>query len=103
MEYSPHSEHSDMTVLTGDDAYKSEEDDQPVPLIQAELNNLTQDLILSKESAQLLGSCLKEKHLLAPGTMFYWYQDHEREFRQFFTFQDNSSLVYCNNIAGLIK
>ena len=27
----------------------------------------------------------------------------ERELRQFFMFQDKSSLVYCNNIAGLIK
>lgn len=65
MEYSSDSEHS---VVAGDDAYKPEEYDQPV---QAELNDLTQDLNLSKESAQLLGSCLKEKHLLAPETTFY--------------------------------
>ena len=39
-----------------------------------------------------------------------WYQkqrstgtENERELRQFFWFQDKSSLVYCNNIAGLIK
>ena len=55
------------------------------------------------ESAQLLGSHLKEKHLLAPGITFYWYQDHERELRPSFTFQDKSSLVYRNNIAGLIQ
>ena len=61
------------------------------------------DLNLSKKFAQLLGLRLKEKHLLALGTTFYWYQDHEREFRRFFTFQNKSSLVYCNNIAGLTK
>ena len=33
----------------------------------------------------------------------YWYQDCERELRQVFAFQDKSSLVYWNNIAGLIK
>ena len=66
MESSSDSEHSDLTVV----AYKSVEDNQPVPLTQAELNDLTQDLNLSKESAQLLGSRLKEKHLLAPGTTF---------------------------------
>ena len=60
-----------MLVVAGDDAYKPEEDDFPVPLTQAELNNLTRDLNLSNESAQLLGSHLKEKHLLAPGTTFY--------------------------------
>ena len=51
MEYSSDSEHSDITVVTGDDAYTLEEDDQPVPLTQAELIDLTLDLNLSKESA----------------------------------------------------
>ena len=71
--------------------------------IQAEVNDLTRDLILSKGFGQWLGSNLKEKHLLALGTMFYWYRDHERELRQFFAFLDKSSLVYCNNMARLIK
>ena len=35
--------------------------------------------------------------------LFYWCWDCERELRQFFTFHYKSSLVYCNNIAGLIK
>ena len=91
-----------MTVVAGDDTYKPEEDDQQVPLIQVELNNLTQDMNFSKES-HLLGSHLKEKHLLAPRTMFYWYQNRKRELRQFYTFQNRSPLVYCNNIARLIK
>ena len=34
MEYSSDFEHSDMTVVAGDDAYKPEEGDQPVPLTQ---------------------------------------------------------------------
>ncbi|KAF2357548.1 hypothetical protein FHG87_011689 [Trinorchestia longiramus] len=58
------------------DQYGSEEDDQPVPLTQAELNDLTRDLNLSTESAQLLDSRLREKCLLVPGTTFYWYQKH---------------------------
>ena len=103
MKYSFDSEHSDMIVVAGDDAYKWEEDDQPVILTQAELNDLIGDLNLSKESAQLLGSRLKEKYLLAPGATFYWYQDHERKLRQFFMFPDKSSLDYCNNTVGLIK
>ena len=68
MKYSSDSEHSDITVVAGDDAYKSEENDQPVPLTQAELNDMRQDLNLSKESAQLLGS-----HLQAN---IYCHQEH---------------------------
>ena len=48
MEYSSNSEHSNMSVVAGNKTYKSEENDQLVPLTQAELNNLTQDLNLSK-------------------------------------------------------
>ena len=69
------SESSDMTDTVECGAYRQEEDDQPVPLTQAELNDLTRYLTLSKESAQLLGSRLREKRLLAPGTTFYWYQN----------------------------
>ena len=59
--------------------------DKPKPLKQAELNDLTRDLCLSKESAQLLGSRLRENHLgsskIIPGTTFYWYRSREQEFR----------------------
>ena len=43
------------------------------------------------------------RNILAPGTTFYWYRGHKRELRQFYAFQYKSSLVYCNNISGLIK
>ena len=88
MELSSKSEYSDMTVVAGNEVYQPKNDDQPVPLTQAELNNLTRDLNLSKESAQLLGSRLIEKHLLVLGTMFYWHRDRERESGQFFPFKD---------------
>ena len=51
MRYSSDFELTDMTFVAGDDTYKPEEDDQPVPLTQAELNDLTQGRNLSKESA----------------------------------------------------
>ena len=35
MEYCSDFEYSDMTVVAGDDTYKPEEDDQPVPLTQS--------------------------------------------------------------------
>jgi hypothetical protein len=55
----------------------------PKSLSQAELNNLTRDLCLSKESSQLLGSRLWENHLLGPETTFGWYREREKEFRPF--------------------
>ena len=73
MEYDSDSKHSDMTVVVVVDAYLPEEDNQPVPL--------TRDLNISKEAVLLLGSRLKKKRLLALGTTFYWYRDHERELR----------------------
>ena len=83
MEYRSDSEHSDITVAVGDDAYKPEDDDQPVPLTQAELNDLTRDLNFSKGTAEQLGSPIEEKHLLAPGMASYWYRTRERKSRQF--------------------
>ena len=76
MEYSSDFEHRVMTVVAGDDTYKPEENDQSVSLTQAKHIDLTWDL--------LLGSHLKKKHLLAPGTMFYLYRNCERELRQLF-------------------
>ena len=58
---------------------------------------------MSKEFAQLLRSRLCENHLLAPETTFFWYRSREKEFRQYFTLNEESSLVYCNNINGLIE
>ena len=56
MESSSYSESSDMTDTAECVWYK--EDEQPVSLTQADFSNLTRDLNLSTESAQLLGSHL---------------------------------------------
>ena len=61
MEYSSVSKHCDVNVFSVVDAKKPEEGNQPVLWKQAVLNDLTQDPHLSKESAQLLGSCRKKK------------------------------------------
>lgn len=86
MDLSSDPESSDAANADESGAYEPAEGDRPVPLSQAELNDLTRDLNLSKESAQLLGSRLRERRLLAPGTTFYWYRDREKDFREFFTF-----------------
>ena len=58
MESSSDSKSSDMTDTTECGAYRPEEDDRPVPLTQAELNDLTQDFNISRDSSQILGSRL---------------------------------------------
>ena len=103
MESSSESESDDTSDREQGEGYMLEENDRPVLLKQADFNDLTRDLNLSKASVQLPGSRLCENNFLAPGTTFYWYQEREREFRQFFTTQRDSSLVYCNNIADLMK
>ena len=76
---------------------------QPKLLSQAQLNDLTRDLYLSKESAQLLRSRLRENNLLAPETTFYWYRNRDEKFRKFFTLDEQYSLVYCNDIDRFVK
>lgn len=77
---------------------------EPIPLSQSQLNDLTRDLGLSKLAAELLGSRLRENNLLDQDTTFYWYRKREEEFRPFFEkHRTSSSLVYCSNIKGLIE
>ena len=58
---------------------------------QAKLNDLTRDLALSKESAQLLASRLREKNLLGPDVTFYWYRHREQEFLGHSEYDDMNS------------
>ena len=76
---------------------------QPNLLTQAQLNDLTRNLYLSKESAQLLGSRLRENNLSAPPTTFYWYRNRDDGFRKYFTRDKQHWLVYCNHVSGLVK
>jgi hypothetical protein len=66
--------------------------------IQSELNYLICNLDLTKENSKLLGSRLKQKSLLAPGTTIYWYRNRKEEFKQFFIKEDE--LVVCCDIPG---
>ena len=76
---------------------------QPKLFTQDELNYLNRDLNLSKESAQLLGSRLRDHNLLAPGTTFYWYRNRDEEFRKYFTWDKQHSLVYYNDVGKLVS
>ena len=86
---------SDLDVVQEQDFH------QPQHLFtQRELNDLVRDLNLPKDSAELLGSRLKEKNLLSPGTSFCWYRHREEEFVPYFSREEN--LTYCHDIPGLV-
>ncbi|GBL92566.1 hypothetical protein AVEN_123753-1 [Araneus ventricosus] len=76
-------------------------DEGPQPFSHSELNDLVRNLGLSKDGAELLGSRLKNKNLLTPGTSFSWYKHREKEFTQFFSKEGN--LVFRNDVQGLMK
>lgn len=75
----------------------------PRPLTQGQLNDLTRDLGLSKMNAQLLASRLSENNLLSQETTYFWFRNRDEEFRKFFALDSCSSLVYCNDVKGLIE
>lgn len=87
---------------SGDQEFECDTGSQaPKLFTQFELNDLVRDLGLPKDSAQLLGSRLKEKNLLAVGTSFHWYRSREQEFTPYFS--QEADLVYCSNIDGLMQ
>ncbi|KAI6653894.1 hypothetical protein LOD99_3070 [Oopsacas minuta] len=68
---------------------------------QSELNDLVRDLDLPKESAELLGSRLKEKNLLLPETKFYSYRNREIEFLKYFIMEDG--FVFYHDVSPLVN
>ncbi|KAI6650813.1 Nuclear pore complex protein [Oopsacas minuta] len=68
---------------------------------QSELNDLARDLDLPKESAELLGSRLKEKNLLLPETKFYSYRNREIEFLKYYIMEDG--FVFCHDVSPIVN
>lgn len=67
---------------------------------QGELNNFVRNLILSKNSTQLLGSKTEIKEFSGSRNNFTWYGNEENEFTAFFP--EENSKVYCKCIPELI-
>lgn len=76
------------------------EDDAPHPFSQKELNDLVRDLSLSKDSAELLASRLKEKNLLSDSARISFFRNRHQEYLRFFS--EEKDLVYCADIAQLL-
>lgn len=74
----------------------------PETFNQEELSDLIRNLGLPKDGAEYLASVLKSKKQLAKGTTASFYRDREKEFRKFFTNDEENSLVYCTDVRGLV-
>ena len=59
------------------------------------MNDLVRDLDLPKKSAELLACRLKDKNLLAPGTVVNFYRNRERDFVQLFRMEDEFEFFEC--------
>ncbi|CAG9790224.1 unnamed protein product [Diatraea saccharalis] len=95
------SEESDTSASQDESSPYFPVDEGPQLFSQGELNDLVRDLGLSKDAAELLGSRLKNKKLLSPGTSFSWYRHREKNFTQFFSKESN--LIYCDDVYGLMR
>jgi hypothetical protein len=62
------------------------------------LNDLIRELQLTEEKSELLGSRLREKNILASGVKFSWYRNREKEFRKYYTQEDQ--LAFCTDISN---
>jgi len=56
---------------------------------------------LSKKEAELLGSKLKGWNLLHQDTEIYFFRNHQNEFKELFS-QEND-LVFCNDVRSAIE
>ena len=72
--------------------YQYDDNQQPKPFNQAELNDLVRDLNFPKASSLILGSRLKAKRILCTDTAFAWYRYRERKYVCFFAMEH--SLVF---------
>ena len=97
---------SSSDVLDADYNYCNEyvcHNDMKTPKLMSQfyLDDLVRDLGLSKICAEVLGSRLHDLNMLAPGVQFAWYRHREYEYVSFFSM--NKSLVFCNNIRGIME
>ena len=94
------SDDTDTVQETDDTEFEVGTDEGPRLFTQAHLNDLVRDLGLTKDKAELLGSRLHERQMLAAGTSVTFYRKRDLIFTQYFA--QNDVLVYCSDVQGLM-
>ncbi|KAK5650493.1 hypothetical protein RI129_001522 [Pyrocoelia pectoralis] len=99
----------ELPVISDQDSSSVEEDEEeyvvddsgaPKLFSQMELNDLVRDLSLSKSSAELLASRLKDKNLLSDSVRITFYRNRHQDYLSYFS--QEKDLVYCSDIAQLL-
>ena len=83
-----------------DEAYLLDETHMQSRLITQELSDLVGDLYLSKQQAEILGSRLKQWHLLDGHTKVTLYRKRNKNLMKYFTM--DGLLCSCTDINGLM-
>ena len=92
---------SDPECLDNDDDFDYDEcSSEPNRFNKDDLSDLIRDLNLSKESAELLASRLKERNFLKPKTKVTFYRNRDAEFLPYF--KQYEEIVVCNDVEPLL-
>ena len=68
---------------------------------QKGLNYLIRDLNLFHNETEILGSKLKERHLLEKNVKISLYRNREKDLITYFSSQN--AFIYCNDVDGLMR
>ena len=67
---------------------------------QSDLNDLVNDLNLSKRQSELLASRLKERHFLEEDVHITFYRQRQKAFENFFG--EENGLLYCHDVGAVL-
>ena len=73
------------------------------PFNQKELSNFIRDTGVSKDVGEFMASLLIRRGLAQPGTKSSIYKEREKEFRKYFTLDEDKKLVYCVDVRDLLN
>ena len=74
---------------------------EPKCFNQDDISDLVRDLNLSKKSAELLASRLKDRYLLEAKTNVTFYRDRDMDFFPYFT--ELEDIIVCNNVEMVLS
>ena len=97
-----YSENSENSSCDSDDTFQlSQEVTKPHLISQEDLNDLVQDLNLTKSNSKLLASRLQQWNLLAPDTKVTFYRQRSQDLISHFS--TDGELCYCDDVSALFQ